>query len=137
MAPVIESCSDTDKHDNHFPTPGTWCPGATGAPAPRKSTFVVTIHSGHGSMGEAADPQGAYTVGDAKSAEALCEAINLLLASMHEDEYWAIWFEAVPPPNIGPNSSKRALAEVAKMGTIPAGKVTVDLEAIVNDVLDR
>lgn len=101
-------------------------------------TWVVTVHSGYGSMAEAVDPTHAFVMNDEAQAKAVCEALNAGFMNLSA-ERWAIYYEALPVRDyILPAPTGQVLADLLATngGQMKPGHVAIDF-LIVAEMIDN
>lgn len=137
---MIESCTNTDKHDEHYwqPNPilraSSWCPGATRTMPTPKTQYVVTAHTGGGSMGEAMDPQIAVLCDDEAQARTLADGMQNILSAYDKYGDWLVTYTPVEHINILPTLpivNGMVTGSDGKTMKVEPGQVAIDLFAFV------
>lgn len=103
-----------------------------------RTWWIVTVHDGGGSMVEAAVPRLAFVVLTEAEARALEAGLNSALeAAGAPGDYWAAYFEAVPPPS-SKTAPRVSDPERSAIPSLPDAKHSyVDCNAIIRRLLDE
>lgn len=125
---MIESCENTDKHDEHYwqPNPilraSSWCPGAAGQPKPIKATWIVVVDEPYESI------NAIYHADAKESAEALAAGLNAIFTKQNSGLKAEAW-EAMKPPEVDDTSSAKVKSEAPSR--LLSDEIAIDLEKIV------
>ena len=130
MTVEVTMCDNTNPHDQHTEA-GAWCPGVMAAPAPPKEKWVMTVHSGYGSTGEAMQPGAAVEFDNEQDAVKVAQGMNDMFRALREERVAVV--TKMLPLSAYLNTAQ-ALAEAQKMGKpIAPGNVAIDLRQIATD----
>lgn len=126
---MITPCDNEDKHDEHNPTPTTWCPGALGKPP--KPRWVVTAHSGGGSMSEAMQPAVAVMCDTEQAANTLNEGMQQILTAKDPYGDWLVVTTPLEPfsalPTIPVVNGTVTDPYTGKTSNVSPGQIAIDL----------